>query len=158
MCRMVAAPFGVLGERVIEPFVRMARGENALHEHNEALGEFNVRQVLIHTGQHYDAALSQVFFDELGLPEPDRYLGVGSGSHGVQTARLLEALEREFVDLVPDGVIVYGDVNYTQPFLNNMHITTPTLFYLEHLARPVRKENGLALLDCEDNLLVVRPV
>ena len=78
-----------------------------------ALADLGVEQILIHTGQHYDAALSQVFFDELGLPEPDRYLGVGSGSHGVQTARLLEALEGSFVELHPTGVVVYGDVNST---------------------------------------------
>lgn len=79
----------------------------------EALASIGAEQMLIHTGQHYDAAMSQVFFDELGLPEPDRYLGIGSGSHGVQTARLLEALEAEFVEARPDGVVVYGDVNST---------------------------------------------
>jgi UDP-N-acetylglucosamine 2-epimerase (non-hydrolysing) len=72
-----------------------------------------VDQTLVHTGQHYDAALSEVFFDELGLPEPDRYLGIGSGSHGVQTARLLEALEAVFVEMEPSGVVVYGDINST---------------------------------------------
>ena len=70
-------------------------------------------QVLIHTGQHYDPVLSQVFFDELDLPEPDRYLGVGSGSHGAQTARLIEHLESQFLDLRPSQVVVYGDVNST---------------------------------------------
>ena len=79
----------------------------------EALDAFGVDQILIHTGQHYDTAMSQVFFDELSLPEPDRYLGIGSGSQGVQTARLLEALEQEFVDALPGGVVVYGDVNST---------------------------------------------
>lgn len=79
----------------------------------EALAALGVDQMLIHTGQHYDAAMSQVFFDELRLPEPDRYLGIGSGSHGVQTARLLEALEVEFIDAEPDAVVVYGDVNST---------------------------------------------
>jgi len=79
----------------------------------EALNVLRANQMLIHTGQHYDAALSQVFFDELRLPEPDRYLGVGSGSHGTQTARLLEALEAQFVAMAPSGVIVYGDVNST---------------------------------------------
>jgi UDP-N-acetylglucosamine 2-epimerase (non-hydrolysing) len=78
-----------------------------------ALGVLGVDQELVHTGQHYDRALSQVFFDELNLPEPDRYLGIGSGSHGVQTARLLESLERVFVDTEPVGVVVYGDVNST---------------------------------------------
>jgi UDP-N-acetylglucosamine 2-epimerase (non-hydrolysing) len=79
----------------------------------DALDSAGVNQILIHTGQHYDAAMSQVFFDELGLPEPDRYLGVGSGSHGVQTARLIEALEREFIEAEPSGIVVYGDVNST---------------------------------------------
>ena len=72
---------------------------------------------LIHTGQHYDAALSDVFFDELEMPRPDVSLGVGSGSHATQTARLLEALEPEFeagADGLPySGVIVVGDVNST---------------------------------------------
>ena len=79
----------------------------------DALADVGAEQLLIHTGQHYDAAMSQVFFDELGLPEPDRYLGVGSGSHGVQTARLLEALEAQFIEVSPSGVVVYGDVNST---------------------------------------------
>ena len=51
-----------------------------------ALEARGVPQMLVHTGQHYDNSLSQVFFDELGLPEPNRYLGIGSGSHGAQTA------------------------------------------------------------------------
>jgi len=79
----------------------------------EALDGLGVEQMLIHTGQHYDAAMSQVFFDELALPEPDRYLGIGSGSHGRQTARLIEALETEFIDVEPSAVVVYGDVNST---------------------------------------------
>ena len=79
----------------------------------DALDLLGADQQLIHMGQHYDAALSQVFFDQLGLPEPDRYLGVGSGSHGVQTARLLESLEQVFAEEAPSGVVVYGDVNST---------------------------------------------
>jgi len=79
----------------------------------DALAQRGVDQMLIHTGQHYDHVLSQVFFDELGLPEPDRYLGVGSGTQASQTARLLEALESQFVELAPALVVVYGDVNST---------------------------------------------
>jgi UDP-N-acetylglucosamine 2-epimerase (non-hydrolysing) len=79
----------------------------------DALASVGAPQDLIHTGQHYDEKLSQVFFDELNLPEPDRYLGIGSGPHGVQTARLLEALEADFVANAPTAVIVYGDVNST---------------------------------------------
>jgi UDP-N-acetylglucosamine 2-epimerase (non-hydrolysing) len=72
-----------------------------------------VDQRLVHTGQHYDGALSDVFFDELPLPEPHVMLEVGSGSHGAQTARALEALERCFIELRPDLVVVPGDVNST---------------------------------------------
>jgi UDP-N-acetylglucosamine 2-epimerase (non-hydrolysing) len=76
-----------------------------------ALGAAGVAQQLVHTGQHYDRAMSDVFFDELELPLPDRNLGVGSGSHAAQTAALLVALEAAFLDLRPDRVVVYGDVN-----------------------------------------------
>ena len=78
-----------------------------------ALDAAGAEQRLIHTGQHYDRAMSAVFFEELGLPAPDINLGVGSGSHGSQTAALLVALEQTFLDLRPDRVVVYGDVNST---------------------------------------------
>ena len=72
-----------------------------------------VRQVLVHTGQHYDRKMSDVFFDELGLPEPDHNLGVGSGSHAVQTADIMVRFEQVVLKEKPDVVIVYGDVNST---------------------------------------------
>jgi UDP-N-acetylglucosamine 2-epimerase (non-hydrolysing) len=78
-----------------------------------ALGAAGAQQQLIHTGQHYDRAMSEIFFEELGLPEPDLNLGVGSGSHGTQTAALLVALEEVFTREAPDRVMVYGDVNST---------------------------------------------
>jgi len=70
-------------------------------------------QRLVHTGQHYDENMSQVFFDQLGLPRPDVDLGVGSGSHAVQTARIMERFEPLVVDHAPDWVVVVGDVNST---------------------------------------------
>jgi UDP-N-acetylglucosamine 2-epimerase (non-hydrolysing) len=70
-------------------------------------------QVLVHTGQHYDEAMSKVFFVDLGLPEPDFYLGVGSGSHAVQTARVMTAFEPILLEQAPDLTIVVGDVNST---------------------------------------------
>ena len=72
-----------------------------------------IGQRLVHTGQHYDDALSRVFFDELGLPQPDHQLGVGSGSHAEQTAAVLVGVERVLRDERPDGVVVVGDVNST---------------------------------------------
>jgi UDP-N-acetylglucosamine 2-epimerase (non-hydrolysing) len=78
-----------------------------------ALRERNVAQQLVHTGQHYDDRLSEIFFRELDLPRPDVNLGVGSGSHATQTAAVMVALEERFLAERPDGVVVYGDVNST---------------------------------------------
>jgi UDP-N-acetylglucosamine 2-epimerase (non-hydrolysing) len=73
----------------------------------------SIRTLLVHTGQHYDAEMSDVFLDELGLPRPDVLLGVGSGSHGEQTARALVGIEHVLVEHRPDLVVVAGDVNST---------------------------------------------
>ena len=69
--------------------------------------------LLVHTGQHYDAAMSTVFFEELDMPQPDLFLGVGSGSHAEQTARIMVAFERVCLERKPDLVVVAGDVNST---------------------------------------------
>ena len=79
----------------------------------EALRGAGRPQSVIHTGQHYDERLSEVFFRQLGLPEPDVNLGVGSASHAQQTAAAMVGLEREFVQRAPGLVVVYGDVNST---------------------------------------------
>ncbi len=70
-------------------------------------------EVLVHTGQHYDDALSEVFFRELGLARPDRELGLGGGSNTSQTARMLAALEPLLAEIRPDALLVYGDTNST---------------------------------------------
>ena len=72
-----------------------------------------VTQYLVHTGQHYDAAMSDRFFQDLGLPEPDVNLNVGSASHAVQTAKIMMEFEPVLERLKPDWVVVYGDVNST---------------------------------------------
>jgi UDP-N-acetylglucosamine 2-epimerase (non-hydrolysing) len=80
----------------------------------EEMGRYpDIQQKLLHTGQHYDAKLSQVFFDELGIPQPDIYLGVGSGSHAEQTAQVMIEFERVLLADRPDVVVVVGDVNST---------------------------------------------
>jgi UDP-N-acetylglucosamine 2-epimerase (non-hydrolysing) len=87
-------------------FVKLAPIAHALtlggHEH-----------VIVHTGQHYDANMSDVFFEDLAIPEPDVHLGVGSGSHGVQTGAMLSALDGVLDEHRPDWVLVYGDTNST---------------------------------------------
>jgi UDP-N-acetylglucosamine 2-epimerase (non-hydrolysing) len=71
------------------------------------------RPILVHTGQHYDAAMSDIFFAQLGIPEPDLHLGVGGGTHASQTAGVMTAMERLLEDDRPDLVLVVGDVNST---------------------------------------------
>lgn len=75
--------------------------------------EVEVRQVLVHTGQHYDRAMSELFFEQLGMPKPDINLSIGSGPHGWQTGRIMEAFEPVLLEQRPDLVLVVGDVNST---------------------------------------------
>lgn len=86
-------------------FVKAAPVSRQLRRHH--------REVLLHTGQHYDHGMSQVFFDELGIPLPDVNLGVGSASHGRQTGEMLAGVETVLMEECPDWVLVYGDTNST---------------------------------------------
>src|SRR3954468_15535509 len=93
----------IIGNR--PQFVKAAAVSRLLREEHEEL--------LVHTGQHYDDELSRVFFDELGIPAPDRELGAGTGSNTAQTARILGALEPVLAELQPGLALVYGDTNST---------------------------------------------
>jgi len=93
-------------------FMKAAPVLRALAAHSDA-SQTAPRQTLVHTGQHYDAGMSKVFFQQLGMPEPDYDLGVGSGSHAQQTAAVMLALEPVLQEGHPDLVLVYGDVNST---------------------------------------------
>src|SRR3990172_3232462 len=86
-------------------FIKAAAFSRALRrEHTE---------VLVHTGQHYDPALSDIFFQELDLPQPDHHLGIGSASHGRQSGQILERREPVLQGEGPDWVPVFGDANST---------------------------------------------
>ena len=86
-------------------FIKAAPLSRALRRDHE--------EILVHTGQHYDDAMSRVFFEGLDLPAPDVNLAVGSGTHGEQTARMLTGIERVLTDAAPDYLLVYGDTNST---------------------------------------------
>jgi UDP-GlcNAc3NAcA epimerase len=73
----------------------------------------HLTEVLVHTGQHYDANMSDIFFDEMGIPAPAHHLDVSGGSHGQMTGRMLERIEKTIEEVAPDAVLVYGDTNST---------------------------------------------
>jgi UDP-GlcNAc3NAcA epimerase len=93
-------------------FVKLAPICRAVEAHNSA-GGVAIQHLIVHTGQHYDAELSDIFFEELEIPRPDINLGVGSGPHGQQTGRMLEHFEKFLLESRPDAVLVYGDTNST---------------------------------------------
>jgi UDP-GlcNAc3NAcA epimerase len=78
-----------------------------------AFARKGVKETLVHTGQHYDANMSDVFFDELEIPRPEHHLGIGGGTHGQNTGRMIEVIEKVLFDTRPDWVLVYGDTDST---------------------------------------------
>lgn len=80
---------------------------------SRALSAGGIEEVLVHTGQHYDEAMSEVFFREMGIPEPRHRLGIGGLQHGAMTGRMLEAIEGVLLQEKPDRLLVYGDTNST---------------------------------------------
>ena len=88
-------------------FVKAAVVSRAIADHPD------LREILLHTGQHFDREMSDIFFEEMGIPEPHYNLGVNSSSHGEMTGRMLEGIERVLLVETPDVVMVYGDTNST---------------------------------------------
>jgi UDP-N-acetylglucosamine 2-epimerase (non-hydrolysing) len=89
-------------------FMKVAPLHKAFQQHPDS-----IRHLIVHTGQHYDEVMSKVFFDDLELPHPNFYLGVGSGTHAEQTSKVMLGVERVLTEQRPDLVIVVGDVNST---------------------------------------------
>jgi UDP-N-acetylglucosamine 2-epimerase (non-hydrolysing) len=94
-------------------FMKIAPLFRAINKHNASTRSTHIEPLLVHTGQHYDYEMSQIFFQDLELPEPDIYLGVGSGTHAEQTGRVMIEFERVLMNEKPDLVLVVGDVNST---------------------------------------------
>jgi UDP-N-acetylglucosamine 2-epimerase len=94
-------------------FIKAAAVSRAIAEHNRKFPEYPIAEKTIHTGQHYDGLMSGVFFEQLEIRKPDYNLCVGSGTHGKQTARMLEEIERILITEAPAFIIVYGDTNST---------------------------------------------
>jgi len=94
-------------------FIKLAPVIKTIDRHNSTEGDVIIQDVLVHTGQHYDYEMSQVFFEDLGLKTPDYHLGVGSGTHGYQTGEMLKRIEKVLIEEKPDMVVVYGDTNTT---------------------------------------------
>ena len=97
-------------------FMKVAPIIAAINEHNDrktSVGATRIEHVLVHTGQHYDEIMSGSFFSDLNLPKPDVHMGVGSGSHALQTAEIMKKFEEIVMNEKPDVVIVVGDVNST---------------------------------------------
>lgn len=89
-------------------FIKAAVVSRAFKEHRP-----DVQEIIVHTGQHYDVNMSDVFFDELEIPKPDYNLGIGGGTHGQNTGRMIEKLEGLMMDAQPQWVLVYGDTDST---------------------------------------------
>ncbi|MDQ0613316.1 UDP-N-acetylglucosamine 2-epimerase (non-hydrolyzing) [Microbacterium sp. W4I4] len=125
--------------------------------HKAALAA-GVDHVIVHTGQHYDPMLSDVFFEDLGIAAPDVHLGVGSGSHGSQTGAMLSALDAVFDEHRPDWVLVYGDTNSTIAAALSavkMHIPVAHLEAgLRSFNRRMPEEHNRVLTDHASDLLL----
>jgi UDP-GlcNAc3NAcA epimerase len=93
--------------------IKAAAVSRAIVEHNKKNPDHKIIEIIVHTGQHYDRNMSQVFFEELDIPEPNYNLGVGSGSHGQQTSKMLAKIEAVLLKGKPDCCLVYGDTNST---------------------------------------------
>ncbi|MCI8724723.1 MAG: UDP-N-acetylglucosamine 2-epimerase (non-hydrolyzing) [Hungatella sp.] len=105
------------------------------------LREFHIEESIIHTGQHYDENMSDIFFEELDIPEPKINLNVGSGTHAQVTAKMVEKLETEIIKENPDGVIIYGDTNSTLAAAIVVSKFNIPLFHIEAGPRTYSRSN-----------------
>lgn len=147
-------------------FVKMAAVSRAIAAFNyQTQPENRIKETTVHTGQHYDHSLSQVFFEELHIPKPKYNLNVGSASHGVQTGEMLKRVERTLLDEQPDLVLVYGDTNSTlagalaatKLNIPVAHVEAGLRSYRKHMPEEVNRvltDHVSSILFCPSNLAV----
>ena len=100
----------VIGAR--PQFIKAAAISRAITLHNQN-SENKIEEIILHTGQHFDTNMSDIFFDELDLPKPDFFLGISGLGHGAMTGRMIEEIEQKIIGIEPNFVLVYGDTNST---------------------------------------------
>ena len=122
-------------------FIKAATICRAIAEHNRVTpSSSSITEVIVHTGQHYDEGMSEIFFRELEIPEPAYNLDIGSGAHGQQTGEMLAAIEKVLIEEKPDWVLVYGDTNST---LAGAHADAKLPIRIAHVEAGLRSYNRL---------------
>lgn len=101
----------ILGAR--PQFIKASAVSRAIRSHNQKTPHSTIDEVIVHTGQHYDANMSEIFFEQLDIPRPDHNIGIFGLNHGAMTGRMLEGIENLILQEQPDWVLVYGDTNTT---------------------------------------------
>lgn len=141
-------------------FIKASAVSRIISEHNKGAAgkDGKINEIIVHTGQHYDYNMSQVFFQELEIPQPDINISVGSGSHGLQTGQMLIKIEEILQSEKPDWVLVYGDTNSTLAgaiAAAKLHITVAHVEAgLRSFNRIMPEEHNRRLTDHCSNLLL----
>lgn len=118
-------------------FIKAAVLSRAISKHNGKSGD-KIRELIVHTGQHYDENMSDIFFEEMKIPSPDYNLGVGGKNHGAMTGQMIERLEEIYLSEKPDWIVVYGDTNST---LAASVVASKTNVKLAHVEAGLRSFN-----------------
>ena len=149
-------------------FMKLASIADAVKKHNANKNRITINHIIVHTGQHYDKTMSESFFTDLGIPEPDINLGVGSGTHASQTAAIIKNFEPVLLQFMPDVLLVVGDVNSTIActlvaskinYPENHHVKRPIIVHVEaglrSFDRDMPEEINRILTDALSDLLFV---
>ena len=120
----------ILGAR--PQFIKAGTVSREISKHED------IKEIIVHTGQHYDTNMSDIFFDEMKIPKPDYFLGIGGKSHGVMTGQMIEKIEEVALKEKPDWIMVYGDTNST---LAGAIVASKLHIKLAHVEAGIRSYN-----------------